>query len=60
MTQVTISDGEKTLTLDVSRRTGMSVVHELLLAAIEKREKLELKMGGVRAVRSVEEGGQLA
>jgi hypothetical protein len=60
VTQVTITDGENTLTVDVSKRIGMSVVHELMLAAIDKREKLELKMGGIGSVRVTEEGGQVA
>ncbi|MDF7810922.1 hypothetical protein [Hymenobacter sp. YC55] len=55
VTHVTITAGDKTLTVEVSKRTSMGVVHELLLAAIEKREKTEKQMG---SVRRIEQGGQ--
>lgn len=60
ITEVTLKAGEKTITVQVNLYTGLAVAHELLLATIAKREKLEKKMGNpIQAVRSVEveEGG---
>ena len=62
ITEVTLKAGKKTITVQVNRYTGLAVAHELLLATIAKREKLEKKMSDpIRAVRSVEveEGGEV-
>lgn len=57
--EITLRTGTESMTIPVTSEVGWSVVHELLLAAIDKREKLERKLSRTAGC-AAEKGGQAA
>lgn len=54
--EITLRTGTEAMTIPVTPEVGWAVVHELLLAAIDKREELEQTLRSLSAVEVQERG----